>query len=106
MAVYNKNDYYCNFSPRMQENLINCNFEYIDEQTHLSTSKKFYVYPKTYELQLFLGMFRVNNEKLSKDDKYLDCQICKLYNNGNLIPNIPFEEYGVVENKFTKLNIN
>lgn len=95
---YNDN-YYLNFSTRIQKNLIDCGFNFIDEQVHTSTSRKFWVYEKTYELQLFLSLFRINREK---NLGYQDCQLIKFYKQKLLLPNTNIEDYGIVENKFTK----
>lgn len=102
MSVYNKDDHYLNFSPRMQRNLIESGFEFIGEpQIHVKTQRTFYVYEKTYDLQLFLGMFRANKEKLGS--LYKECQLIKMFRESKLPKEITIEDCGIIANKFTKL---
>jgi len=94
--------YYLNFSPRMQRNLVECGFEFVGEpQIHIKTQKTFYVYEKNYELQLFLAMFRLNNER---NLGYKECQIYKAFREGRLLNDTSIEDYEIKENAFTKFN--
>lgn len=97
---YDEN-YYLNFSPRMQRNLIEAGFVHIDEQVHIKTQRTFYVYEKDYDLQVFLGLFKVNKEKLN--NFYEECQLIKAFKEFRIPANISIEDCDIKENKFTKL---
>lgn len=92
MAKFDQGKYLTCFSPRVKKNLESVGYYHEFEYEDVKTKRICWVYPRTYELNLFLAMGKYNNVN---NLRYDDCQIAKFFREGKLFPNTTIEDYDI-----------
>lgn len=90
--IYPQSKFFTCFSPRIKNNLEEFGYSPETEYKDIKTDKLCWVYKRTNELNMYLGMTKYNAQN---NLGYMECQIFKLIHEDKLFPNTDISQYDI-----------